>query len=84
MTAIDEAASELIDPDFERPLRPVAAVAQLEFEEQTTLTTTVTLTASEPAAVTEPPRPAGRRTGRRPVIPAWEDVLLGVRTGGER
>jgi hypothetical protein len=84
VTAIDEAASELIDPDFERPLRPVAAVAQLEFEEQTTLTTTVTLTASEPAAVTEPPRPAGRRTGRRPVIPAWEDVLLGVRTGGER
>ena len=32
VTAIDEAASELIDPEFERPLRPVAPVAQLEFE----------------------------------------------------
>ena len=84
VTAIDEAASELIDPDFERPLRPVAPVSQLEFEEQTTLTTTVTITASEPVVATEPPRPPGRRTSRRPVIPAWEDVLLGVRTSGER
>jgi len=84
VTAIDEAASELIDPDFERPLRPVAPVSQLEFEEQTTLTTTVTITASEPVVAPEPPRPTGRRTSRRPVIPAWEDVLLGVRTGGER
>lgn len=84
VTAIDEAASELIDPDFERPLRPVAPVSQLEFEEQTTLTTTVTITASEPVVSPEPPRPPGRRTSRRPVIPAWEDVLLGVRTSGER
>ena len=84
VTAIDEAASELIDPDFERPLRPVAPVAQLDFEEQTTITTTVTVTASEPAAESEPPRQTNRRSSRRPVIPAWEDVLLGVRTSGER
>lgn len=33
VTAIDDAASELIDPDFDRPLRPVAAVAQLDLPE---------------------------------------------------
>lgn len=78
VTAIDEAASELIDPEFERPLRQVVPVAQLEFE-------------SEPAAPAatvdgEPPlQPAPARRGRRkPAIPAWEDVLLGVRTSGER
>ena len=84
VTAIDEAASELIDPEFERPLRTVAPIAQLDFEEQTTVTTTVTVTASEPPAEPESSRPAARRKNRRPVIPAWEDVLLGVRTSGER
>jgi len=33
-TALDDAASELIDPEFDRPLRPVAPLAQLEFEDQ--------------------------------------------------
>jgi len=73
VTAIDEAASELIDPEFERPLRPVAPLAQLEFEQP----------APEAAAppVAEPPLKRGKR---KPEIPAWEDVLLGVRTSGER
>lgn len=75
VTAIDEAASELIDPEFERPLRPVAAVAQLEFTE-TTVVATVTEEAPRPAAV--------KRTKRRAEVPAWEDVLLGVRSSGDR
>src|SRR3954469_10698743 len=33
VTAFDDAACELIDPDFARPLRPLAPVAELEFEE---------------------------------------------------
>src|SRR5882757_2953747 len=33
VTAVDEGASELIDPNFDRPLRPVAPVAQLDFDE---------------------------------------------------
>ena len=80
VTAIDEAASELIDPDFERPLRPVAPVAQLEFEEQTVITTTVTA-----SVVEEVSQPAPVRRGRRRAeVPAWEDVLLGVRSSGDR
>jgi hypothetical protein len=72
VTAKDDPASELIDPDFERPLRPIAPVARLEFEE-----------AAEPAVTTPPERPVHTRRGK-PVIPAWEDVLLGVRSGGHR
>jgi Protein of unknown function (DUF3071) len=75
VTAFDDAACELIDPDFARPLRPLAPVAQLDFEEP------------EPpvAAAPEPPpapKPARARKGKPPV-PAWEDVLLGVRSGGQ-
>ena len=75
-TALDDAASELIDPDFDRPLRPVAPVAQLDFEDEPM--------PDEPAAeepvVTARPRP--RR--HRPPVPAWEDVLLDVRSGARR
>src|SRR6201993_317877 len=72
VTAIDDGASELSDPDFERPLRPIARVAHVEFEEK-----------AEPAETTPPERPVHTRRGK-PVIPAWEDVLLGVRSGGQR
>jgi hypothetical protein len=78
VTAFDDAACELINPDFARPLRPLAPVAQLDFEEP------------EPPVVAEPepaptpaPKPARARKGKPPV-PAWEDVLLGVRSGGQR
>jgi hypothetical protein len=85
ITAIDEAASELIDPEFERPLRTVAPVAQLEFEE---LPPTVIQVAPDPApdSVGEHAhRPASAaRNRRKPAVPAWEDVLLGVRSSGER
>src|ERR1700744_4567022 len=33
VTGGDEAAHEMVDPDFDRPLRPVAAVAQLDFDD---------------------------------------------------
>lgn len=77
-TAIDDAASELIDPDFKTPLRPLAPVAHLAFD--------AVDPAPEPAKP-EPPAPAeppvSTRRGK-PAIPAWEDVLLGVRSGGQR
>jgi len=73
VTAFDDAACELIDPDFARPLRPLAPVAQLDFEEP-----------QPPVAAPEPaPKPARARKGK-PSVPAWEDVLLGVRSGAQR
>lgn len=104
VTAIDEAASELIDPEFERPLRPVAPVSQLEFDVPAA---PASLQESAPVAV--PPALAGpaaraaqeaasaqapavspaqprstKKSGRKAVVPAWEDVLLGVRSSGDR
>jgi hypothetical protein len=73
VTAIDEAASELIDPEFERPLRRVAPVAQLEFEQPAD---------ESPAEAPGPAQPATPRGKRKPAVPAWEDVLLGVRSSG--
>jgi hypothetical protein len=76
VTAFDDAACQLIDPDFARPLRPLAPVAQLDFEEPV----------PPVAAAPEPPpapKPERARKGKPPV-PAWEDVLLGVRSGGQR
>ncbi|WP_156690190.1 septation protein SepH [Mycobacterium sp. Marseille-P9652] len=72
VTALDDGASALIDPTFERPLRPVAQVARIDREEPA---------APEPEVPQEPP--VHTRRGK-PVIPAWEDVLLGVRSGGQR
>lgn len=70
-TAIDDAASDLIDPNFKTPLRPVAPVTHIAFDEPSPTPRT------EPAAA--PEQPASGRRGR-PTIPAWEDVLLGVRS----
>ena len=82
VTAIDEAASELIDPEFERPLRPVATVAQLEFDQPEP---TPTPPPAPAASATPHPQPATPKRGKRkPEVPAWEDVLLGVRTSGDR
>ncbi|MCB0949570.1 MAG: DUF3071 domain-containing protein [Mycobacterium sp.] len=80
VTAFDDAAHELIDPGFARPLRPLAPVAQLALDEPDAPLTTPT-TAPEPPPTTKPPRP---KKGH-PAVPAWEDVLLGVRSsGGQR
>jgi hypothetical protein len=72
VTAVDDAASELIDPNFDRPIRPLAKVAHVDFDEP-----------ARPAATAAPEQPAHTRRGK-PVIPAWEDVLLGVRSSGAR
>ena len=76
VTAVDDAASELIDPSFDRPLRPVAPVAQLDFDEPAP----APVESPTPEPKTEPTR---SRRGKPPV-PAWEDVLLGVRSSGQR
>ena len=81
VTAIDEAASELIDPEFERPLRQVAPLAQLEFEPQQPVAAPAAAAAAEQRLASPSPAKRGRR---HPEVPAWEDVLLGVRTSGER
>ncbi|MEB3064407.1 MULTISPECIES: septation protein SepH [Mycolicibacter] len=74
VTAADDAAMELIDPAFDRPLRPVAPVAELDFEEP-----------AAPAAPESEPvrrRAAPRARRSKPEVPGWEDVLLGVRSTG--
>ncbi|CAN5847088.1 septation protein SepH [soil metagenome] len=97
VTAVDESASELINPNFDRPLRSVAPVAQLDFE--TVAEPALPLMpapapaptpAPAPAAPPQPPaaeqpaeRPARARKAK-PAVPAWEDVLLGVRSSGDR
>ncbi|WP_293002473.1 septation protein SepH [Mycobacterium sp.] len=85
VTAVDDAASELIDPNFDRPiLRPVAPLAQLDFDdaEPTPAPAPVVTEAPEPEPVVEQPR--ARRGKAKPAVPAWEDVLLGVRSSGQR
>ena len=77
VTAVDDNASELINPNFERPLRPVAPIAQLELD--------VPAAPAAEAAEPEPEPPARtKRAKGKPPVPAWEDVLLGVRSSGER
>ncbi|GFG74782.1 septation protein SepH [Mycobacterium botniense] len=75
VTALDDAASELIDPNFNRPLRPLAPVAELDFDEPAP---------SPPAGETEHKHPPARSRRGKPPVPAWEDVLLGVRSSGQR
>ncbi|EKF22370.1 hypothetical protein C731_3635 [Mycolicibacterium hassiacum DSM 44199] len=91
VTAFDDAASELINPDFNRPLRPVAPVAPIAPDPQPTLPVAVD---EQPARHEEDKAPAepdpaptaqkSRSRKRKPSVPAWEDVLLGVRSGGQR
>lgn len=127
-TAFDDAATELIDPNYTRPaLRSVAPLPQLHFEESVAeipmpafvpepkpaptpapapvvvMTPTPIappvpaapvappapepIPVPEPAAVAETPEPAPpapRPRKKKPEIPAWEDVLLGVRANGQR
>lgn len=76
VTAVDDAASELIDPNFDRPLRPVATVAQLDFTEPARPVAEAT-----PIQPTAPPASPRAHRGK-PSVPGWEDVLLGVRSSG--
>jgi hypothetical protein len=88
VTAMDDPASELIDPDFKPPLRPLAPVARLAVDKPAPAAPpapAVQETQAPPAPAAEAPAssPASSRRGK-PAIPAWEDVLLGVRSGGGR
>lgn len=76
VTAVDDPAKELVDPDFDRPLRPVAAVAQLDFDEPAP--------APAESPTPEPKSEPSRSRRGKPPVPAWEDVLLGVRSGHQR
>jgi hypothetical protein len=90
-TPFDDAAKELIDPNFARPaLRAVAAVnaAGAALEAQAPPAPVAApqqapaVEVSEPVAEPEPPAaPRPRARKRKPEVPAWEDVLLGVRSG---
>ncbi|MBX7449842.1 DUF3071 domain-containing protein [Mycolicibacterium sp. 3033] len=87
VSAFDDAASQLIDPDFSRPLRPLAPVPQLALEEPEQPAYPPVEQHIEPEEEPQPaPKPArARKSKARPAVPAWEDVLLGVRSsGGER
>jgi Protein of unknown function (DUF3071) len=80
VTAIDDGAAELIDPNFDRPLRRVAQVAHLDFQAGAP---PAAGGPAKPEVDTPQEQPVHTRRGK-PVIPAWEDVLLGVRSGGQR
>lgn len=89
VTAVDDAASELIDPNFDRPaLRPVAALAQLDFdvavETAKTQSRPLPEPEPEPEPAPEPQRQPRSKRAKKPAVPAWEDVLLGVRSSGDR
>jgi hypothetical protein len=83
-TAFDDAAAELIDPYFDRPpLRAVAPVPTLDLSLPEPEPTPVPAAAApEAAPATAPPAaPKPRTRKRKPEVPGWEDVLLGVRSG---
>ena len=80
VTAIDDAASELIDPEF-KP-RQLAPVAHLAFDAAPATAPSAPVAPSAPSAASTEPPASGRRG--KPTIPAWEDVLLGVRSSGQR
>ena len=107
VTPIDDCARELVDPTFGPVLRPVAPLAQLEFEDEARPEAQIPAPApapqpepmfAEPEAVlpepdspecgptsTDTPEPVKRsKRSAKPAVPAWEDVLLGVRSSGER
>ena len=104
VTALDEHAEDLLDPNSYRPPRTVRAVKHAPEVEQPTLDSVEELAeatvvetpvvepneddtreipripAEEPEeAKQEPPRPAKGKKNH-PIVPSWEDVLLGVRS----
>ncbi|AMD54090.1 hypothetical protein ATO49_05505 [Mycolicibacterium fortuitum subsp. fortuitum DSM 46621 = ATCC 6841 = JCM 6387] len=92
VSASDDAARQLINPDFARPLRPGRRRAPTcsITTRPTSPTTCRPRHPSSSAAPPSPPSPHRRRLPRHPTrsrkaratVPAWEDVLLGVRSSG--
>lgn len=88
VSASDDAARQLINPDFGRPLRPGAAVPHLFDNHDAHEAHDVPAAApeqfnrpAEPMPAPTPPAPKRSRKARA-TVPAWEDVLLGVRSSG--
>jgi len=83
VTAFDDGAYQLIDPTHARPLRPVAPVPQLALEDPEPVPAEPEKpVAAAPQSEPEPTAKPARPRKQRPAVPAWEDVLLGVRSGG--
>ena len=87
VAALDDAASELIDPAFDRPvLRPVAArravgvrgACRNRHRPRSRRHRRI----GPAPAPHRPPASSARKA--RPAVPGWEDVLLGVRSSGDR
>jgi hypothetical protein len=83
VTPFDDSAAELVDPNFHRPplraVAPVPAAIAAEAEPELPLEVPVPAPA-QPEPQEQPAKPARARR-RKPEVPAWEDVLLGVRSG---
>jgi DUF3071 family protein len=81
-TAFDDAAAELIDPNFDRPaLRSVAPVPTLDLSLPEPTPEPAAAPTPEPAKAAAPAKARTRK--RRPEVPGWEDVLLGVRSANQ-
>jgi hypothetical protein len=82
-TPFDDAAAELIDPHFSRPpLRSVTPVPELDFTEPIAVVAPALFAPEQAAPEPAPPAPKpARARKRKPEVPGWEDVLLGVRSG---
>ncbi|ULE35691.1 septation protein SepH [Mycobacterium sp. IDR2000157661] len=88
VTAFDDGACELIDPGFVRAPRLVAAPPPApppEAEEPTLpIDPPIHAPEREPEPAPAHKQPRARKGKAKPAVPAWEDVLLGVRSGGHR
>jgi hypothetical protein len=85
VTTLDDTASELIDPGFSRPLRPVTPLAQLDFGQSSPAAEVKVPETPQPAcSVEQQPEEAKpvRPRNARPAVPGWEDVLLSIRSNG--
>ena len=83
-TAFDDAAAELIDPNFDRPpLRSVAPMPELDFTEPAATVDAAPMIDTAPVVEPEPQPPKPRVRKGKPEVPGWEDVLLGVRSGSQ-
>jgi hypothetical protein len=88
VTAVDDHATELVDPQPAAQLRTVPPVARPEepVADQRPSARAVPddgpayRPAQRPSESSDPPIPPKRARKDRPTIPSWEDVLLGVRS----
>lgn len=82
--ALDDPARDLVDPDYGRALRGVAAVDPLDTSIPLPEADDAPVVADAPAdsapATPAEHHPKGKRG--KPSLPSWDDVLLGVRAAG--